>query len=273
MVSSRSLNQIATLTSMGPDPSQLSGVAIPQLPEIAGMRWTTADNGGVNAAPWIHLYMLTIAGLVIVPRLLLSLWQELRALRFARNLPVASREDFYIRRLLRSSGTGPGRARITPYAYRPGEETRRRLAATIKTVLGDGAEVRFDQPVEYGSEDDWVSTHGLDPDEDYHLLLFTLSATPEAENHGQFAQAVAVQGGQRDRGTIVGALIDESPFRAHFAGQTGLEERVQTRLEAWRRTLSPAGVIPIGVDLSQTEGDELAKRIESNLIPDAELRR
>lgn len=249
--------------------SRFSGVAIPSLPDIAAMRWTGAEMGGVSAAPWIHLYSLTLAGLVMAPRLMLALWQGLRAMRLARNLPVAGREDFYTRRMLRASGARQGRARITPYAYHPGEETRRRLTAALKSVLGDGAEVRFDEPVDYGAEDKWATTRELSGEDDYHLLFFTLSSTPEAENHGLLAKSLTEKSSAGGKGQIVGALIDESPYRAHFTGQAGLTERVETRLEGWRAVLAPAGIFPIGIDLSETQGDALAKRIEANLIPHA----
>lgn len=256
-------------TVLGPA-SQLSGVAIPPLPEIAAMRWSGSETAGVNAAPWIHLYAVTLGCLVIAPRLVLSVWQGLRAMRLARTLPVAGREDFYIRRLLRASGASAGRARVTPYAYQPGEETRRRLTATLQAVLGDGAQVRFDAPVEYGAEEAWAATHALDPEDDYHLLFFSLSSTPEAENHGALASSLTATGKRGGKGQIVGALIDEGPYRAHFAGQAGLDGRVATRLEGWRTVLAPAGVTPIGIDLSDTRGDDLAKRIEAHLVPQSE---
>jgi len=259
-------------TVLGPA-SHLTGVAIPPLSDIAAMRWTGLGTGGVNAAPWIHLYTATVLGLVVLPRLALAGWQALRGLRLARNLPVAGREDFYIRRLLRASGAAPGRARVTPYAYNPREETRRRITATLRAVLGDEAEVRFDEPVAYGAEDNWAAQHSLDPGDDYHLLLFSLSSTPEAENHGIFAKRLADQGSSRGKGTVIGALIDESPYREHFAGQAGLDERIETRLDAWRAILAPAGVAPTGIDLSATDDDALAKRIEGNLIRDADLSR
>lgn len=259
-------------TVLGPA-SQLSGVAIPPLSDIAAMQWSGRETAGVNAAPWIHLYAVTLVSLVIAPRLALSLWQGLRAMRLARTLPVAGRDDFYIRRLLRASGASAGRARVTPYSYQPGEETRRRLTATLQAVLGDGAQVRFDAPIEYGAEEAWAATHALDPDDDYHLLFFTLSSTPEAENHGVLASSLTATGKKGGKGQIVGALIDEGPYRAHFAGQAGLDSRVATRLEGWRTVLAPAGIAPIGIDLSDTRGDELAKRIEANLVPQSELSR
>lgn len=177
-------------TILGPA-SWATGMAIPSVEGILAMRWTGPWTGGVNAALWIHLYTVTVLGLVIVPRLLLASWKSAKAYRLSRNFPVAGREDFYIRRLLRSAGGSPGTARISPYAYCPGDETQRRLAAALRLALGDGAQVHFDEPIDYGAEDRWMADYCANPDEDYHILLFTLSATPEEENHGAFAAGLA----------------------------------------------------------------------------------
>lgn len=258
-------------TVLGPA-SAMTGVALPSTTGIAAMRWTGPATGGVNAAPWIFLYTATVFGLVILPRLLLSLGQGARALRLSRYFPAPGREDFYIRRLLRDAGGAPGRARITPYAYRPSEETRRRLSKALRDALGDGAEVRFDEPIDYGEEDDWSARHSGDPDEDYHILLFTLSATPEEENHGALAKALADRISIERRGTMLAAVIDETPFRAHFAGQSGLDERIASRLDAWRQALAGARIVPLGLDLSNELDASLAQRIESGLMPDAAMR-
>lgn len=257
-------------TVLGPA-SWMTGVRVPAVEVIAAMRWTGPETGGVNAGPWIFLYTATVVGLVIGPRLLLAFWQGVRTLRMSRRFPVAGREDFYIRRLLRGAGGAPGTARVTPYAYRPGEETRRRLSSALRGALGDGAEVRFDEPIDYGGEDRWLAEQPGNPEEDYHILLFTLSATPEEENHGALAAALAQRGAGSGAGTVLAALIDESPFRAHFAGQAGLEERIAGRLDAWRRALAGSRIAPLGVDLSQDVDDSLAQRLESGLLPDGAM--
>lgn len=251
--------------------SWLSEVAIPSTDAISAMRWSGSGTGGVNAAPWIHLYTVTVAGLVIVPRAVLGGWAALRAWRLAQVFPVAGREDFYIRRLLRSAGGLPGTARVTPYAYRPGDETRRRLATALRAALGDGADVRFDPPVDYGSEDRWLSHNPGSPDDDYHIVLFTLSSTPEEENHGALATALRARIEQDHPGTVLCAIVDESPFRAHFAGQAGLDERVEGRLGTWRRALAGAAIAVIGLDLSHEADTDLAQRLESGLLPDGAL--
>lgn len=53
----------------------------------------------------------------------------------------------------------------------------------------------------------------------------------------------------------------------------GLDERAAIRLQNWRTMLASAGIVPIGIELSGAQGDDLAKRIEAALIPDAELYR
>ena len=258
-------------TVLGPA-SWVTGITIPGSEGIAAMRWIGSDTGGVNAGPWIVLYTATVAGLVIVPRAALAMWQGATVLRLSRNFPTAGREDFYIRRLLRNAGGGPGTARITPYAYRPGEETQRRLSAALRGALGDGAEVRFDEPIEYGDEDLWLTEHVSDPRDDYHILLFTLSATPEEENHGALTKALAQRLKRDYPGTLLSAIIDESPFRGHFAGQPGLDQRVASRQDAWSKALSPSGLAPLALDLSHDVDGSLAQRLESGLLPDGAMR-
>jgi hypothetical protein len=263
---------VRTLLSgvLGPA-SWLSGVPIPPLESITAMRWTGPGTGGVNAAPWIHLYVMTLIGTVVVPRLLLFLWQAIKAFRLERRFPVPGREDFYIRRLLRGAGGAAAQVRITPYAYDPGQETQRRLSAALRAALGDGAQIRFDQAIEYGGEDRWLSEHPANPADDYHILLFTLAATPEEENHGTLAATLSARGATEQKGTAFGALVDETPYRAHFAGQAGLSERIAARLDAWRSALSASGLRPLGLDLSRDADAELAKRIESGLLPDGAM--
>ena len=252
--------------------SWLTGIAIPTVDTIEAMRWTGADTGGVNAGPWIILYTATVCALVVVPRLLLAGYQGAKAIRFSRRFPVAGREDFHTRRLLRNAQGTPGRLRVTPYAYHPGEETRRRVTRALQEALGDRADVRFDEAIDYGAEDVWLADHPGDPGDDYHILLFTLAATPEDENHGALAARLRERIAADHPGTVLAAIIDESPFRSHFGAQAGLDERIAGRLAGWGQVLGRAGITPMGIDLSDETDSELAKRIESGLLSDGAMR-
>lgn len=252
-------------TVLGPA-SNVTGVPIPPVEQIAAMRWTGPIGGGVNAGPWIHLYTATAFAAVVIPRLLLAAWSAIRAGRLADRFTVPGREDFYIRRLLRDAHGAAGSVRVTPYAYRPEAEIRDKLAHILGKAMGDASNVHFDQPVDYGAEESWLSQAVLRRDDDYHILLFSLSATPETENHGAFVAGLVRRLADEKAGTVPSAIIDESAFRAHFAGQAGLEKRIAARNEAWSKIVGGAGLVPLALDLAATESDKDVRRVEAALV-------
>ena len=87
----------ALLSSLlGPAASAL-GTPFPSIVEVEAIRWPAST--GENAARWIHWYALTVAALVLAPRLALAAvarWQERR---LGRRFPLALDEP-YFRRLL-----------------------------------------------------------------------------------------------------------------------------------------------------------------------------
>jgi hypothetical protein len=89
------------------------------------------------------------------------------------------------------------------------------------------------------------------------LVVFSLNATPERDNHGAFAASLA----SRVVGpTPLAAVIDTSDFVERFAPQ-----RVQERQAAWEQALAFAGVDVIFVRLEspdvQPAADALAARL------------
>lgn len=260
----------ALLSSLLGPASLATGIAIPPVAGIAALRWTEGAGSGGDAAPWIHLFTATALGIVVIPRLLLAGWQAIRAYRLAAWFPLPGREDFYIRRLVRSADGTPLSVRVTSYAYQPAPEVKERLKALVTEALGDRVRLHFDEPVSYGSEDHWLGQATLRPDDDYHLLLFALSATPEAENHGRLAHALRERLAGDRNGTVLAAILDESGFRRQFAGQGNLEQRVAARREAWESVLAGAGIAPLAMDLTGME-ETAAQRLEAALIQDPGL--
>ncbi|MBS1107969.1 MAG: hypothetical protein H6Q91_3471 [Deltaproteobacteria bacterium] len=76
--------------------------------------------------------------------------------------------------------------------------------------------------------------------------LFSLAATPEAENHGTFLDRLTAKA----RGAPVAAILDEAGFRKRFAGQPA---RLEERRNAWRDVLAPFGIDPVFVDLESPD--------------------
>jgi hypothetical protein len=77
--------------------------------------------------------------------------------------------------------------------------------------------------------------------------LFSLAATPEAENHGALIAAIR---GRLPPGTPIFAIVDEAHFRRRFAQSP---QRLDERRAAWREMLATQRVEPVFFDLAEAE--------------------
>ncbi len=243
--------------------SAITGIAIPDVSGIAALRWAGAEGSGANAGPWIILYTATALMFIVMPRLVLAGLAAVRANYAARTIAIPGREDFYVRRLMRAIGGRVGAVRITTYAYRPEEDVKKKLEIILHEAIGDAAPIRFDPLVDYGAEETWLEGATARDEDEYHIALFTLSATPEDENHGEFVRGLRKL---KDSIASVAVIVDESAFRAHFAGQSGLDERVATRSAAWRDVVSKAGITPLLIDIANADPAAGRERLEAALV-------
>ena len=262
-IGSSTLHGLLALT-LGPA-SLLTGIPLPGTEALAGLQWSAGR--GVNAAPWIHLFAASAFIYVIAPRLLLALVAGLNVARRRRRIILPGREDFYVRRLLRTASGRGALVEVVPYSFTSRDELDERLRSLVGAALGDGTELRFDPSVAYGAEDEWLARAPASAEADHLVLLFNLSATPEAENHGAFAAGVA----KARPGTAISALVEESAYRARLAGQSGTEARIAERRAAWERVLREAGQLPLFVDLTDSDETGLTRRLEAHLVRDPGL--
>jgi hypothetical protein len=177
---------------------------------------------------------------------------------------VPGREDFYVRRLLRNARSDVTLVRVVPYSFRPPERTQRRLERLLGDVLGEKTRMMLDAPIPYGAEDDWLRT--LDPgegDTDHLLILFNLSATPEAENHGALVTGIRRRLAEAGSGAVLTILVDESAMRLRLGGAA--EERVPSRRAAWETMLRQHHAAPLFLNLD-AEPAELARPLEGALL-------
>lgn len=226
--------------------SALSGIAVPAADEIARLRF--AHGTGENAARWIHLQALTLAGAVIVPRAVLAVFARARAVRLACNVPLAL-DDAYFRALL-PRGAQPVRVCVLPYSCRVPEARHAALQRAIEEQTGAGVALDVAASVAPGAEDDPATL--LPPQAaqaEAIVALFALAATPERETHAAFVHALA----QRVAGrAALHVLVDETDFVARF-GADGQTRRAQRR-DAWRNLLASEGVEPAFVELAPAGG-------------------
>jgi hypothetical protein len=217
--------------------SALSGIALPE--GAAAWLRLRFPQGGENAAAWIHLWALTVGALVLLPRLLLAALAAARALRLARRVPVP--DDGAWRRLRRLQGGPAMPLQVLPYSYHLPPERIAAVQAWLEDRFGPVA-LQWAAPLQDAHDaNDRVALPPLAAGAQ-RVLLFSLTATPEAETHGALLRALP------DAPALV--LVDEADFRRRFTGSGG-EQRLQQRRAAWQRLLADAGLPPPSfVDLS-----------------------
>jgi hypothetical protein len=243
--------------------SLLTGVPLPDLPRVEALRWG-AGSPGENAGPWLHLYAATAFLFIIGPRLLLAGLSAAAAARLKRRFPVPREDDFYVRRLLRNVRGAAAVVRVIPYSFHPPEHTRRQLERLLAEVLGENTKVVTEPAIAYGTEDEWLGRLNLsDGDADHLVLLFNLSATPEAENQGALVSGLRRRMVEARSGANLTVLLDESGMRERLGD--GAEPRVESRRAAWEAMLRQHHAAPVSLNL-HAEPATLARPLETALL-------
>jgi hypothetical protein len=223
--------QVRALLSVIYGPASLvTGVPIPGAAELESI-----GLHGENAARWIHLMAGTVTLLVVIPRALLAAAAGAALRRHSRELPAPARLKDYFRRVF-SHGDGVGRVkvRVLPYAYEPSPQAAERLRERLPELLGAELAVEAEAATPYGEEDALLAQIEVSARADVLVLLFSLAATPEDENHGALiagARDLAARGGSN---TELVVLVDEAPYAARVSGAERLVER-RTLWESFAR--------------------------------------
>lgn len=256
----------ALLTAVLGPASSVTGIALPTAAELPALNWR-AGHAGENAAPWIHLYAATALIFIVGPRLLLAAAYGAQAAHGRQRVPVPGAEDFYVRTLLRSVDGAGASVRVVPYSFALSEAVQRIMRRLLTDVLGERARITIEPAIAYGGEDDWLANaHVERNDDDYLLVLFNLSATPETENHGALVAGIRQRLAKGRRGAAFAVLIDEAAMRRHLRAQAGAEARLEARRQAWHAVLRPHGLEPVLIDVDGDNPSALAQSIEAGLM-------
>ena len=246
----------------------LARLELPSLAAFEALRSAhlSSASSSASGASWIHLYAVTLLMFVVLPRLALSAYSALRTRWLAGHvkLPLG---DAYFARLLRQHRGRQTRVEVHPYASLPSELNLTGLTAVLKATFGPDTTVHFKATLAYGAEDDAKDDTKDDakdgakditespsgsPSENPRTVaagtsvavaLFDLSATPEAENQGRFAQQLATS-----TSTVV--VIDEAAFQRRF---TNAPERLEQRRAAWRAWASALATQAVFMNFEQLD--------------------
>jgi hypothetical protein len=206
-------------------------LAIP-VPNVAPLRGPAGEG---NAAPWIHLWAVTLALFVLVPRLVLALLDALTVARLSRWLPVDV-DAAYVRRALHSGRGAATVVEIVYYSCVPGVRLREQLHTTLQEQAGARAVVRDGAHLEYGDGPERVmlaDTPGL------LVVVFALAQTPEGEVHGRFLETLRQR--TDDAGWQIQVVLEIATYRQ----RVGSEERVRERRATWERLLRDVHVTAV----------------------------
>jgi hypothetical protein len=221
--------------------SALTGIALPGVDGYEKLRFSAGD--GVIAAPWLHLYAVTVGVVVVLPRLLLALGNRWLEARLAKRFPMPLDEPYY-RALVRTLREEPATARVVPYSVPLSPQATLHLNSLFTQSLGARTTVSVAPATAFGAEDD-VDPRQIVGDATLAAPLFGLTATPEAENHGAFIDRLRAAAPAHRLVT----LIDESAFRRQF----GTTPRLDERRALWRGFAAERGLPVVFVDLERPD--------------------
>ena len=238
--------------------SVLTGIELPaDDAAVASLHWRNGQGGG-PAAPWIHLMAATAILYVVVPRLLLAFVATLRLGRASADVTPPESLQSYARRTLGASAAAlPAQtARLTCYAYQPAVASEQGVQRVLRAAFGPDTRIEFAASVAYGEEERFGTLAGAAAS-DIEILLFSLAATPEIENHGAVLQQARNRCARASAGSRLLVLVDEAPYVARLGGDASLAARIEQRRVAWRDFVRTHGVEACTLDLGSipTEGE------------------
>lgn len=257
------------------------------IPDVVPLQTTLEATGGGDAALWIHLYAVTGALFVLLPRMVLALVVSRRVARLSADLPLPL-DGRALRRQLSPLAGDTRRVDIVPYSYSPRARTVDALLALLHDHFGTRAEVRMGAGLEYGAEAPAprdhtgarTGTHTRDHTRDHYsgtqagthssdgtqpsrcqVLLFALAQSPEVEVHGRLLDELRSSLPDGDHLLV---LIDASGFARRAGAVPG---RMDERRRAWDRVVREVGLGAVHVDLQLAPTDKVLAALGAGLWP------
>lgn len=214
-----------------------------------------------DAAVWIHLWAVTTAIVVVVPRLVLA-WRADRRARMVR--PEVPVDDPYFLRLLAASRGAGVLVSVVPYSFQPSAAAAERMQGLLMDVFGNRARIRFIEPPAYGAPPpDALGADAARPEGPARVVpVFNLAQTPEPEVHGEFLDDVRRLAAAMPDGQLL-VLLDEEAYRARLGPGS---PRLAERRRAWERLAADRGLSAVAVSTAGGDDDLLA-RTRAALVP------
>ena len=204
----------------------MTGIGIPNVEALRSLAWSVGTDGEI-ATNWIHLYAVTCILVIVLPRLILTLWSLGTARRRERELQAVS-SNVEEHPTPNISPQHFERICVIPFNYLDVSRCRRMFDGVIDDR----------QSVPYEKIDEYFDMFKPNEDSALYVAAFDLSATPEAEVHGRMIDRLKQAAGTCE----TKVCLDTNAYAERFAGYP---ERVEERKESWSDFLAPYGVTPV----------------------------
>lgn len=229
----------------------LTGIPLPTAADLAALH---EPGGNRGAAQWIHLWAVTAALVVVLPRLALGLVDLVRQARLARAVPIDPLRGSFRALLAPDRGTGT-EVVVVPYSVRLDARATDHLGELLHEIFGGHAEVRFAETLGYGGALDGPRAAPA-----CFVVVYPAVQSPEREVHGRFLQELAARNG--DHGLLV--IVDASAWSGD-RGASADDRRRAERRRAWDRVIRESGASGLHLDLSAPLPNDAVERAEACL--------
>ncbi len=249
--------------------SALSGLTLPSVDAFASLR--SSVGSGENAARWIHLWAVTLAIFVVLPRLLLASVAGLQAHRLARSMPIAWLDEPALAALATQHGRGDVRVRLLPYRIEPGDQARQALREQLTAALGRAPTLDWMAAAAEGDEEVCAARAASHPKAassasdgpSTPLAWMSAAQTPERETHGRLI--LALTAASRATGAARRFIVDETGFGSRLTAHDARLRRAERR-QAWAALAEEIGHQAVFVDLSEPTEPALADARRAALV-------
>lgn len=186
------------------------------------------------AAPWTHLYAMTLVLVVIVPRGSMALWDQWQAARAHRNFLSEKGWSRYLNRLT-SSLDGEGEvAKVLIYGAPKVAGFEPLLRYSLKQRWEDlGGMEYFEIP--YGR--DFAEDASKFPLAKRTVVVFNMAQTPELEVHRAWLEALIEALKTHDPEAEVCVVLEDENLRKRWGAFTDSGEKMRARQLGWERCL------------------------------------
>ena len=204
----------------------ITGIGIPNVEVLRSLAWSAGTDGEI-ATDWIHLYAVTCILVVVLPRLILTLW----------SLGTARRREWELQAVASNVEEYPTPNMSSPHFERICVIPFNHLDVSRCRRMFDGV-IDDRQSVPYEKIDEYFDMFKPNEISALYVAAFDLAATPEAEVHGRVIDRLKQAAGTCE----IKVCLDTNAYAERFAGYP---ERVGERKKSWSDFLAPYGVTPV----------------------------